>query len=125
MQETHEAGSVPGSEDPLGEEMATHSSVLAWRSPGMGEPGGHGPWARTESDITEHKQEQKIILYGIFLQRADLQQFKIMCLEFIHTHTCRFSSSILMCVVLLAVMENQSKRSLINLFVQKDTKLSF
>ena len=24
----------------LEKEMATHSSVLAWRSPGMGEPGG-------------------------------------------------------------------------------------
>ena len=24
----------------LEEEMATHSSVLAWRIPGMGEPGG-------------------------------------------------------------------------------------
>ena len=24
----------------LEEEMATHSSVLAWRMPGMGEPGG-------------------------------------------------------------------------------------
>ena len=29
-----------GQEDPLEEEMATHSSVLAWRIPGMGEPGG-------------------------------------------------------------------------------------
>ena len=27
-----------GQEDPL-EEMATHSSVLAWRIPGTGEPG--------------------------------------------------------------------------------------
>ena len=27
-------------EDPLGEEMATHSSVLAWRIPGMAGPGG-------------------------------------------------------------------------------------
>ena len=26
--------------DALEKEMATHSSVLAWRSPGMGEPGG-------------------------------------------------------------------------------------
>ena len=26
--------------DPLEEEMATHSSVLAWRIPGTGEPGG-------------------------------------------------------------------------------------
>ena len=29
-----------GWEDPLEKEMATHSSVLAWRIPGMGEPGG-------------------------------------------------------------------------------------
>ena len=27
-------------EDPLEKEMATHSSVLAWRIPGIGEPGG-------------------------------------------------------------------------------------
>ena len=27
-------------EDPLEEEMAIHSSVLAWRIPGMGKPGG-------------------------------------------------------------------------------------
>ena len=29
-----------GGEDALEEEMATHSSVLAWRIPGTGEPGG-------------------------------------------------------------------------------------
>ena len=29
-----------GQEDPLEKEMATHSSVLAWRIPGTGEPGG-------------------------------------------------------------------------------------
>ena len=29
-----------GQEDPLEEEMATHSSILAWRIPGMAEPGG-------------------------------------------------------------------------------------
>ena len=29
-----------GREDPLEEEMATHSSVLAWRIPGTEEPGG-------------------------------------------------------------------------------------
>ena len=27
-------------EDPLEEEMATHSSILAWRSPWTEEPGG-------------------------------------------------------------------------------------
>ena len=29
-----------GQEDPLEKEMAIHSSVLAWRIPGTGEPGG-------------------------------------------------------------------------------------
>ena len=29
-----------GQEDPLEKGMATHSSVLAWRIPGMVEPGG-------------------------------------------------------------------------------------
>ena len=29
-----------GREGPLEEEMAAHSSVLAWRIPGTGEPGG-------------------------------------------------------------------------------------
>ena len=27
-------------EDPLEKEKATHSSILAWRTPGTGEPGG-------------------------------------------------------------------------------------
>ena len=34
-------------------EMATHSSVLAWRIPGTGEPGGLPSRGRTESDTTE------------------------------------------------------------------------
>ena len=36
----------------LEKEMATHSSVLAWRIPGTGEPGGVRLWGRTESDTT-------------------------------------------------------------------------
>ena len=35
----------------LEKEMATHSSVLAWRIPGMGEPGGLP--SHTELDTTE------------------------------------------------------------------------
>ena len=30
----------PGQEDPLQKEMATHSSILAWKSPWTEEPGG-------------------------------------------------------------------------------------
>ena len=37
----------------LKKEMATHSSVLAWRIPGTGEPGGLPSMGRTESDTTE------------------------------------------------------------------------
>ena len=33
--------------------MATHSSVLAWRIPGMGEPGGLPIMGSIESDTTE------------------------------------------------------------------------
>ena len=32
-------GSILGQDDPLEEEMATHSSILAWRIPWAGEPG--------------------------------------------------------------------------------------
>ena len=35
-----DAGSIPGQEDPLEEEMATHSSILAWEIPWTEEPGG-------------------------------------------------------------------------------------
>ena len=34
-------------------EMATHSSVLAWRIPGTEEPSGLPSMGRTESDTTE------------------------------------------------------------------------
>ena len=42
----------------LEKEMATHSSVLAWRIPGTGEPGGCRLWGRTELDTTEVTREQ-------------------------------------------------------------------
>ena len=37
----------------LEKEMATHSSVLSWRIPGAGEPGGYRLCDRTELDTTE------------------------------------------------------------------------
>ena len=33
-------GSVPGWEDPLAKEMATHCNILAWKIPWTEEPGG-------------------------------------------------------------------------------------
>ena len=46
-----------GREDPLEEEMAIPSSILAWRIPWTEEPGHYNPWDRRESDraeATEH-----------------------------------------------------------------------
>ena len=47
MQETR-VGSL-GREDPLEKEMATHSSIFAWRIPWAEEPGGLQPWWATHS----------------------------------------------------------------------------
>ena len=51
MQETQ----VPslGWEDPLEEDMATHSSILAWRIPWTEEPHGLCPHGQKELDMTE------------------------------------------------------------------------
>jgi len=42
-----------GWEDPLEEEVATHSSILAWKIPWTEEPEGYSQWGRKESDTTE------------------------------------------------------------------------
>ena len=43
-------------EDPLEEEMATHSSILAWRIPWTEEPGGLPSMGSQKSDKAEHAQ---------------------------------------------------------------------
>ena len=42
-----------GWEDSLEEEMATHSRILAWKSPGQRRLVGYSPWGCKESDMTE------------------------------------------------------------------------
>ena len=41
-----------GWEDPLEEEMATHSNILAWEIPWTEEPGGLQSMGWQESDVT-------------------------------------------------------------------------
>ena len=43
----------------LEKEMATHSSVLAWRIPGTGEPAGLPSVGSHESDTTEATQQRQ------------------------------------------------------------------
>ena len=42
-----------GREDPLEKEMATDSSILAWKIPWTEEPVGYSPWGPRELDTTE------------------------------------------------------------------------
>ena len=43
--EARDVGSIPDWEDLPEEEMATHSSILAWEIPWTKKPGGlHSPW---------------------------------------------------------------------------------
>ena len=42
-----------GQEDPLEKEMATHSSILAWKIHGRRSTVGYSPWDHKESDTTE------------------------------------------------------------------------
>ena len=49
-----DTGSIPGSEGSLEKEMATHSSILAWRIPWTEEPGGlQSMGSQKESDMTQ------------------------------------------------------------------------
>ena len=43
----------PVKEDPLEKEIATHSSIPAWRTPWTEEPVGLSPWDRKELNMTE------------------------------------------------------------------------
>ena len=50
-----------GGADPLEKEMATLSSVLAWRIPWTEEPGGYSPWVEREGwDLSPKQQQQGI-----------------------------------------------------------------
>ena len=51
--ECKEVSKLLGWEDPLEEEMVTHSSVLAWEIPWTEEPGGLPSMGSQELDMTE------------------------------------------------------------------------
>ena len=46
-----------GWENPMGQEIAAHSSILAWKIPQTEEPGGLQSLQSQEPDTTEHIQE--------------------------------------------------------------------
>ena len=44
--------------------MATHSSVLAWRIPGMGEPGGLPSMGSHRVSMTDSSSSSEAAMYG-------------------------------------------------------------
>ena len=54
-------------EDPLEKEMATHSSILAWRISWTEEPGGLQSTGRKESDTTERLHFTHLVIKCLFL----------------------------------------------------------
>ena len=48
-----------GWEDLLEEEMATRSSILAWKIQWTEKPRGYSPWGHKVSDTTEHAHRQE------------------------------------------------------------------
>ena len=46
-------GQSLGQEDTLERGMATHSRILAWKTPWTEDPGSYSPWGHKEVDTTE------------------------------------------------------------------------
>ena len=54
MQETQETQiQFLGQEDPLEEEIATHSGILACESHGQGSLAGYGPWGHSQTWLSD------------------------------------------------------------------------
>ena len=50
-----------GQEDPLEEERATHSSILAWKFPWAEEPGRLQPWGTVSSSVSQGDKTQTFL----------------------------------------------------------------
>ena len=59
-----DVGSIPGLEDPLGKEMTTHSSILAWEIPLQKNMVGYSPWdyKRVGHDLVTKQQQQQLMI---------------------------------------------------------------
>ena len=66
-----------GREDPLEKEMATHSSILAWKSHGQRSLAGYGPWDHKELDMPERLS----LAFSFHRSSAWLLQFNLSTLR--------------------------------------------
>ena len=92
--DTEDVGSIPGQEDPLKRDMATHSSIFAWKIPWTEEPGGlqlmgsqrvrydwayvhaHTPTARTQLNTAMIISVLTMNCISLILQRQKVRLWK-------------------------------------------------
>ena len=63
-----DAGMTPGSEDPLEEGVATHSSILAWRMPQTEEP-GRLQSMRSRTRLTNTHNIYSLSIYNMYVNK--------------------------------------------------------
>ena len=66
-------------EDPLEKQMATHSSILAWRIPCTGELGGLSPRGCKESSTSEHTRSASTTALWCVALRCRAQETHTTC----------------------------------------------
>ena len=64
-----------GQEDPLEKVIATHSSILAWRIPWIGEPGGLQSIRLQRINLTTVKLLADLYLYPVFCEKEIILDF--------------------------------------------------
>ena len=73
---TGDVGSIPGSGRSPEEEMATHSSILAWQIPWTEEPAGLQSMGHKELDMTENESNERCYLCGTIWLWPNFLNFK-------------------------------------------------
>ena len=68
-----------GWEDPLEEDMAAHSSVLAWRLPWTESLVGYSPWGRKETDTKNSTAVQVLFYFGEIKTPCHFIYYRDMC----------------------------------------------
>ena len=66
-----------GPEDVLEKQMATHSSILAWKIPWTEEPVGYSPWGHKKSDTTERLHFH----FGDSEVKNTFESFTVSCID--------------------------------------------
>ena len=70
-----DAGLIPGSEDPLEKETATHPSILAWEIPWTEDPGGPQCHKRVRHDLVTKQQPPEPYEINLFVKISSLWCF--------------------------------------------------